>query len=363
MVFIALSLLTLLFFILNNKKSSKWPSVLLIIAYAIVFSMRDMEVADTEPYYDVYEGLIDPNMEIGYLFLNVVFKSWGFSFSGFLLIIAIFDLLFWYFCTKKALMQSNILIPLLLFMSNMGMIYYGIVLRSGMASSIMLVPITYVILSYETISSSLSINLLNLSKHVKLFLLFGVGLFFAGLFHQSAYIVIVALALYYIPLTKKWQHIFLILALVIGSIPSAPHYISSIVQPILLGGDLRMSGRFDREIVHGLSYYQIINVIIGLLYIYMAKYIENSVKQKQYQFILNLYVVGVFMSGAFSFLVAGARIGHLLIFYEFFLPAILMNNITNKAIQKKVFITFVVIVIINFARNFYGTPSLIDYLK
>lgn len=363
MIFVALSLITLLCFVISSKESSKWSSFILIIAYALVFSMRDMNVADTEPYFDVYEGVIDPNMEVGYLFLNVLFRNWGVSFSGLLLFIAIFDLFIWYHYTKKTLRQNNILIPLFLFMSNMGMVYYGIVLRSGMASSIMMIPISYLMLSYETDSRLFRNKTFDFSKHIKIFLLFGFSLYFAGLFHQSVYVVIISLVLYYFPLSKQWQYIFLLFALVIGSIPSAPQIISSFVQPILLEGDLRMSGRFDREIVHGLSIYQIINVVIGCVYINLSKYINNPVKQGQYQLILNLYVVGVLLSGAFSFLVAGARIGHLLIFYEFFLPAILMQNVTNKVIKQKVLFVFIVIILINFARNFYGTPSLIHYLK
>lgn len=362
MVFIFLTIISYVIFLNTKlKPTSKFPTIILLIAYAIVFSMRTMQVADTEPYYDTYTGIIDPNMEIGFLYLNLLFRGWGVSFNQFLLIIAVFDLLLWYEFTRKTLKQNNLLIALILFMSSMGMLYYGIVLRSGMASSIMMIPISYLMLSYEKGEQSLQ-GLNSIWSTLKKILLFVLCLFVGGLFHQSVYIVIVALLLYYIPLGRKSQYILLFLALFVSSIPSVPQYISSIVQPILENLGLRMSDRFNREIVHGLSLYQVSNVIIGFLYIALSKYMKITTHQKQYQFILNLYVVGVFLSGAFSFLTAGARIGHLLIFYEFFLPALLLQDATDKKERRRILLTILFIVVLNFARNLYSTPSLIHYI-
>lgn len=362
MVFIFLTIISYVIFLNTKlKPASKFPTIILLIAYTIVFSMRTMQVADTEPYYDTYSGIIDPNMEIGFLYLNLLFRGWGVSFNQFLLIIAVFDLLLWYEFTKKTLKQNNLLIALILFMSNMGMLYYGIVLRSGMASSIMMIPISYLMLSYEKVERSLQ-GRNNIWSALLNILLFVLCLFVGGLFHQSVYIVIVALLLYYIPLGRKSQYILLFLALFVSSIPSVPQYISSIVQPILENLGLRMSGRFDRDMVQGLSLYQVSNVIIGCLYIALSKYMKITSHQKQYRFILSLYVVGVFLSGAFSFLTAGARIGHLLIFYEFFLPALLLQDATDKKERRRILLTILFIVVLNFARNLYGTPSLIHYI-
>lgn len=324
--------------------------------------MRAMDVADTEPYYDIYYGFIDPNMEIGYLYLNNVFRHWNLEFHYFLLIIAIFDLGLWAYFTQKTLCQKELLIPLAFFMSNMGMIYYGIVLRSGMASSIMMIPIYKMMVSYNQSQKMVYSLSRKTIDNMKIIILFFVCIFFAGLFHQSVYVVIVALLLYYMPLTKKNQYIILFLALFVSAIPSMPQFISSNVQPLLEKFNLRMSSRFDREIIHGLSWYQILNVFFGFIYIRLSDTCRSISLQKQYQFILNLYIIGVFMSGAFSFLTAGARIGHLLIFYEFFLPALLLKEELNYQKRKKILSTFLFIIILNFARNLYGTPSLINYI-
>lgn len=364
MIFIFLSLLTLLLYIsTRNRPNSKWPSVLMVLTYVVVFSMRGMGVADTEPYYEVYTGFFDYGMEVGYLFLNLLFRNWGVTFRGFLFFVAIFDLFLWYHYTKKTLNQNNILIPLALFMSNMGMIYYGIVLRSGMANAIMMIPISYMLLLYESegrpvYSSGKKIKIL-----FKILFLFGGSLFVAGLFHQSIYVIIIAIVLYYFPFSKKVQYAFLVIALIIGSISFIPQLISSIVQPILEDLGMRMSDRLNRDVSQGISLYQIINVCIGFIYINWGKYIKDPGKQKQYQFILNIYIFGVFMSGAFSYLTAGSRIGHLLIFYEFFIPALLLSNVTNKVVCKKITLVILLIILFNFLRNFYGIPSLIDYIS
>lgn len=363
MVFVFLSLITFIFYgVIRGKRASQNLSIILLIIYAIVFSMRALEVADTEPYYDIYYGYIDPNMEIGYLFLNDFFRHWKLEFHYFLLIIAVFDLCLWAYFTQKTLCQKNLLMPLALFMSNMGMIYYGIVLRSGMASSIMMIPIYKMMVSYNQSQEIIYSLPRRIIDNMKMIILFFVCIFFAGLFHQSVYVVIFALLLYYMPLTKKNQYIILFLALFLSAIPSIPQFISANVQPLLEKFDLRMSGRFDGEVIHGLSWYQIINVLFGFIYIRLSDTCRSTSLQKQYQFILNLYIIGVFMSEAFSFLTAGARIGHLLIFYEFFLPALLLKEELSFRRRKKILTIFLFMIVLNLARNLYGTPSLINYL-
>ena len=361
MIFILLSVLTLFYICINwSKRDPKLPSLFLILVYCIVFSNRSMDVADTIPYEEVFSGY-PHSMEIGYLFLNNFFNSLGWSFSNFLLLIAIFDFSLWYFCTRSVLKQNNILFALLFFMSNMGMNYYGIVLRSGMASSVMFVPLCLMLNSFvdSNLTHGYKQGKINIAIIIIIFFSF---LFIGGLLHQSIYILIISLLLYFVPLRNSYRTLFLILALVITVIPSVPSFISHIVQPILASNDLRMSGRFDGDVETGLSYYQIINVIYGFMYMKWLSFIPDNIRVKQYCFILDIYVVGVFLSGAFSYLTAGSRIGHILIFYEFLMPAILISS--NKYIIKNPVVRYCMyaMIVLNFARNLYGTPSLINYI-
>ena len=49
MVFVFLSLITFIFYgVIRGKRASQNLSIILLIIYAIVFSMRALEVADTE---------------------------------------------------------------------------------------------------------------------------------------------------------------------------------------------------------------------------------------------------------------------------------------------------------------------------
>lgn len=364
MIFIFLSFLIYLFYKKSGTSYSKsGQTCFFLFLYAAVFALRDMTVADTEPYYETYTGIIDPNMELGYLYINYLFSSSDISFRFFLFLVACFDLTLWFFCTKKILKQNNLLLALFVFMSNMGLLYYGIVLRAGMANAIMYIPLAMILFFLDgNEMSGLRIKDIFKKKIILFVLLYCLFLFLASLFHQSVFILVVALPLVILPLNDKIRYMILALAFLVYFYPGVFSWVVSIAQPFMEANELRGAYRLEGDVHSGVSYSQIINIIIGVIYIVFAKSITDERHKQQYNFVLNLYVLGVLVSGIFSFITAGTRLGHMLCFYDFLLPAILANCLGDIKSLKRLYSFVLFLVFINLIRLYVTVPSLWEYL-
>lgn len=369
MIFIFLTAITLLFLLFTwKKRNSTMPTVLLLVSYIIVFTFRSMNVSDTEAYVLIFNNVYDVGIENGFKFVCNVLRGSGVSFRQFLFVIALFNITIWALCTRKILQQNNLLIPLLFFMSYSGIYTYGIILRASMAESIMLVAITYMFLHYNVVHSKNVNKQSNVLKHfsrklsLKIIVLFTLLYMLTFLFHQTALIFIVILIVYFVPLSSKIRYIISAFSLLVFLFPNVTSIISNYLMLFISTNDLRFSGYLSEAGTLELGITQTFWVISAFFYIHCTNYIQDEKNRNKYIFILNIFVIGVFFTALLSFVTAGVRVGLMLTFYEYLLPALLINYVKDTRKKRIVFIWTFFFVIANCSKIFTSLTTLINYL-
>jgi len=369
MIFIFLTAITLLFLLFTwKKRNSTMPTVLLLVSYIIVFTFRSMNVSDTEAYALIFNNVYDVGIEKGFTFVCNVLRGFGVSFRQFLFVIALFNITIWTLCTRKILQQNNLLMSLLFFMSYSGIYTYGIILRASMAESIMLVAITYMFLHYNIVYSknvSKQYNVLKLfwkKLSFNIIILFTLLYLLTVLFHQTALIFFVILIVYFVPLNSKIRYIISVFSLLVFLFPNVTTIIANYLLLFISSNDLRFSGYLLEAGTLELGITQIIWVISAFFYIHCTNYILDENNRNKYIFILNIFIIGVFVTALLSFITAGVRVGMMLTFYEYLLPALLINYIIDTRKRRIVFMWTLFFVIANCSKIFTSLTTLIHYL-
>lgn len=254
--------LTLLFFLLLLGVSCsfytphRWYNKIYWIIAAmlsVVIGLRDFSVQDTENYAALYSGItafdlssislfsFEPGFQYYTHFLK---KIAGGNLNGYFFLLALTNYVFIYFALNNwgkwhtpDNKKLNSVLFLVLYSSFFGMFYNAIVVRAGLALSILLLA-----------TSLLSKSQLNYKD------LFFAGCFFvvALSFHYSSFLGIVACVIYRIGGRKSskiyiiiWNLLFLIFILRLS-----PYVVS-----ILLGGIISVFGMFDGTDLAKYSYY------------------------------------------------------------------------------------------------------------
>lgn len=370
MVFVFLSIITFLCLMATRgRKNSLLPSIVILLLYIFTFTFRSMNVADTEPYKEMFLYGSD-YYEQGYIQLGNFLRESGFSFRGFLFAVAVIDVGIWAICTKKYINQKNLLYPIFFFFTYTGASDYGIVMRAGLADTFMYIVITYMLINYDKLPlcsrqpgrSQLFTSIFSLQS-LWIFLIFVVGISISILFHQSAFVFVVVLLLYFMPLNNKIRYALLFSSLVIYLIPSVFTSLTGWIMPILEMEEIRFAGRMENkagEAVLGLNQFFI--VIMGVIYTYYTKYLKgNRYVYLQYSFILNIFIVGIVLAAMFSYITAGVRLGYMLIFFNFLLPTMLMKNMSDSQEKRRVFVVLIGIVVVNVVRLLISVSTVSEW--
>ncbi len=353
MVFFFLSLLTFLFLFKYKNKSGVKATVFLICLYLLVFTFRSFNVADTEPYYDIFLGDYSDSLEKGFVLVNQFFLNNGFSFRHLLFAIALFNLSIWFFCTKKILPNDNLLVSLLVFMSFAGVYNYGIILRASMADSIMLIAITAIMSSIEKDYKRRG-DWLVIIKTLCLLLL-------AFFFHQTSIVLFFILIVYLFPLNNTIRLLLVLFSMCLFLFPGIATMATGRVSMFIQMNEMRLGNIEDYagDVRIGLT--NIYLAIVSFFYIYCSKFIVNIKERRKYSLVLDLYVIGVLLTALFSHIEAGVRLGLLLTFFEFLMPAILLRNV-NGSRRSTIISVVIVFVIMNIVKLLTNVPSLWYYL-
>ena len=360
--------LTLLFFLLLLGVSCsfytphRWYNKIYWIIAAmlsVVIGLRDFSVQDTENYAALYSGItafdlssislfsFEPGFQYYTHFLK---KIAGGNLNGYFFLLALTNYVFIYFALNNwgkwhtpDNKKLNSVLFLVLYSSFFGMFYNAIVVRAGLALSILLLA-----------TSLLSKSQLNYKD------LFFAGCFFvvALSFHYSSFLGIVACVIYRIGGRKSskiyiiiWNLLFLIFIL----------RLSPYVVYILLGGIISVFGMFDGtdlakysyyldelyKLTYAIPYRGVFYFVIGWFFIH---YKTNNIL---YYKALNVYLVGLLGTALFYSIEQISRITDYFLIYSIFLLYILFERYLDRKSGALLYLCTVTIQFVFFIRIIY----------
>lgn len=310
-----------------SEKNLFW---LFITVFVIIIGGRNISVPDTDQYLEFYQQTLSSSIldiplysyEIGFQLLTKILKlitnESSFFYFGIIVFINSY-LLFKSFChlkyiayqkessSDKLFYKINIQEFLLLYFSYWGLYYTGIVLRAGIAISILIYISTLLCASY-----------ISLKKWLAIFLLAIVSCFF----HITALLGIVALIVFYISkkmTMRSYLLLFLLICVIlfgrisfwiVDILDKNMPMIFSLIEDTNLA-KLQAYSNIDASIK--VSYRFLFCLVIGLFLI-MCKRMPGY-----YYKYLNVYIVGLFLGALFSAVESFSRIMDFFIVYSFIL--------------------------------------------
>lgn len=346
-VAISIFILVIIFFFeyfFSIKHISKIFECIFILFFIILFSSRNSSIPDTDSYLKIYQNTSSyyNNIEIGFLTYNNFMRNIGFSFYQYLIISEVILFGIWIYVTKNIFNKNTL--PLIIFMSYMGLYFYGIVFRAAIATTLAYYAIY--ILIYKNYKHKLIIYYLIIFTTI--------------LIHQSMVLLLFIPLFAFKNIKSNYLYFILIISLIIP-ITGINKYILLLYSKVIDILDLnRFNNYIENTSIDNETSYALINikyVIIGVICVYSRKYIV--IKQNIYNFFMNIYILGIFILSTTYFITAGSRMAMTLLFFEFILVSfIYYYSIYLKRIS---FIYIIILLSLNFIALFRGTPSLINY--
>lgn len=294
--------------------------LLIISTFIVLVAFRSLSIPDTFGYASSYQylrlGLSNVFMsyyEIGFVIYSMLIKIVaGSNYRIFFGVIAITNLVLVNKITKKYNITLTIM-PILIYLSFYGFYYNFIVLRAGLAFTLLLY-------AWSTFHNN---------KIASLFLFI-----LASFFHQSAligilgYLVIIRSRKMSLKIYLIW--LFAILALYFMRIDV---YIYDSIIEIMLNNDLFNNHRFlyyinNIKLTEGISFRFLLNYIIAIFLI-----INKKNKPSFYHDLLNIYMLGMTIIGFFSSFVWIERLTDYFIATNFLLITLAINTFKDKYIR------------------------------
>lgn len=328
----------------GHRNSRHIVQILIYTMFIIIFSSRSNDIPDTIPYREMFLKGVNSfdNVEIGYLRLNDALRNIGLSFFQYLLIIELFLFITWEYTTK--LHFSRTLLPFIIFMSYMGLYFYGIVLRAAIGTTICYLALSIMLKHINTYTLILYYLLVGLSMTI----------------HQSMLVFLFVPFLCF----KKYNNYLLYFIVAISAIIpiiGLDKYIGQYFSYFISYFNL---DRFDSYVENGSqnnnTSYALTSIkylLLSLTFIYCRKYIIlNTTK---YNFFLNIYILGFVLISNTYFITSGSRLAMCFLFFEFILVSFIYTySVLNK---KFTYLIIVVVIMINIIALYRGTPSIFLY--
>lgn len=358
MIFVLLAVVTLICLNSTKGKGAAKVALFLSVLYILIFTFRDLDVDDTEAYLGMYNGDGTEFIEKGYIWLNEFVKDLGASFTQFLFMIALFNMTVWYVCTRKLFGATKMLLPLLVFMSFAGVYNYGIILRASITDTLMYTVVTMMLLNIDRFEG---VRRGTPKGPIIMTLIVIAVLALSFTIHQTSLVLILVLLLYLVPLNNLTRYSLVCFSLMLFVIPGLATLLTKPISLIITYNELRGGNHFDEDGTMQLGLTNVFLAMTSTFYIYNIKYIKSSVERRKYELVLDIFIAGVVITALFSYIRAGARLGILLMFFEFLIPSFLMRNIDRNH-YKRVMIVIVVIVMVNMLKLLTNVLSLWHYL-
>lgn len=320
-----------------------------ILLFGLLFSMRNDLVPDTIPYRDLFNQNIslETSSEVGYLYLCYFFHNiLGTSFSQFLFVFTVIFMEIWCFITKKMLPGYQLPMLFIGFMSYFGLFYFGIVLRSSLAILTVYWGLTFLI-----------------KKSIPGSIVFILSLGLAFLFHKTSIIFLLA----FVSLISYNKYILYTL-IGVAILAALTHPFASIQGQLelFLGASEEFSKynsyAMDETLNTGFDAIFTSYVLIGLVGVYMRKYIGNSERERViYNLLLNLYVIGILLDSVMSDFRAGGRLPMQFLYFEVIIVYMILfkNRKTAKLNAKPLY--FTLFVLAKLTLLLHRTPLLLNY--
>ena len=300
-----LIIILLLSFIL--AKSKNWQiqqvSILLMV---FLFGLRSYGIPDVENYIEMYRDTLDydDGIEYGFLLLCHFFKTIGFEFHGFLLLITFLMFESWWYLTRKITDSNIIFFPFIIFCSYWGVYYYGIVLRSAIAITLMFWGIFF-LYSYK---KKLGITLFSL------FLFLSITIQIGSLLFLLVFLFRREIKAFYLYITVALSSLLLIT----GAFSSIGQYvvaISSFMGSQRFGHYVENMDGSDGASIRAWSY-----IVFAIMFICLRKYLnENERLREWYNLFLNMFILALVINSALWEIPVASRLPSQFLFFDYFL--------------------------------------------
>ena len=349
----------------SSKFSEKNLFWLFVIVLAIIIGGRSISVPDTDQYLEFYQLTLSSSIldiplysyEIGFQLLTKILKlitnGSSFFYFGIIVLINSYFLFKSFSCftdqsypSKKSsgtlINQIKLQEFLLLYFSYWGLYYTGIVLRAGIAMSILIYLSTLLCSPY-----------ISLKKWSAIFLL----AIISCSFHITALLGIIALIIFYI--SKKMtmrSYLLLFLLICIILFGKVSFWIVDMLDrnmPMIFSliedtdfAKLQAYSNIDASIK--ISFRFLFCLLIGLFFIICKR------MQLYYYKYLNVYIVGLFLGALFSAIEAFSRIMDFFVIYSFILISMRLSTINSFKIRFSIMFSIVLIQLLFVYRIIIG---------
>lgn len=344
-----LIIVTFIIALLICRSNIKGGIHIAILLFGFLFSMRNDLVPDTIPYRDLFNRNIslEVSAEIGYVYLCYFFHNvLGTSFGQFLFVFTVVFMEVWCLITKKILPSYKLPMLYMGFMSYFGIFYFGVVLRASVAIIIAYWGMTFLI------KKSLSTSIV--------FILF---LGFAFLFHKTSIIFLLA----FVCLINYNKYILYTL-IGVAILAAITHPFASIQGQLelFLGASEEFSKynsyAMDETLNTGFDAIFTSYVLIGLVGVYMRKYIGNSERERViYNLLLNLYVIGILLDSVMADFRAGGRLPMQFLYFEVIVVYMILFRNRKMAKLNAKPLYFMLFMMAKLILLLHRTPLLLNY--
>lgn len=265
-----------------------------------------------------------------YLLLNKLFLSLNFDFNSFLFCMLVLMIGVWHYSTKKIL--QDIHLALLLFISFIGIFFWGVVLRAALGLT--MGYLAFVILQ----------NKENNYRYYCFYTLITIATFF----HYS--IALFAIFPLFVHRYYSASILYFILVLLLFIPLINLQYLLSGVLNSALNIDIftRFSGYMSNDDyysnVYPLRYVK--NIFFGFCFVYARMYLLS--KKEIYNYFLNIYIIGCMIAMGLHFIGAGgSRLALNCFFFEFLLWGLIYQGSSFK--KKSMLLLLIAFAVINFS--------------
>ena len=282
--------------IITYRRSSKILLILLIGLFAWFCAERSLVTNDAIPYKNYFDALdvenffsIDGTYNLCFEFFTKICKViFGNNYKLYFAIIPVVNCLLIYLIAKRFRVYNAIIFTIA-YIAIFGIYYNYIVLRQGMAITMLLVAIYYI------------------KKNKLIGLLF---IFVACLFHESAVVGIIIFIPAWIKKikSKRYFYIVLVIAILLYFTKISDRAIILVAQKILYSGFL--SERFNKYLLYltDIEYTYDISVLHLLNFIMIALFIRCKRNTRWDDFLLHTILIGQVFLGLFSTITAIVRV-------------------------------------------------------
>lgn len=348
MLLIVLILLAVFLFVsIKYKISKKNVNILTVIIsflFVVVVSNRSDVIPDTLNYKDIYYYGISfiGYVEKFYIDICNIFNDFGVSFEAYLFFTNIFCAILWLLFASK--ISKNILFSLLMFMSYMGIYYWGIITRSNIAISLILLPLI------DLITNRKALN----------YILYFIFVFIASNIHITVSIFYLIPFLCFKEYKTKYLVLFTTVFYILSILQLSLYSTERVLSLMSEYGFSRLLYYITRDGYESERMFSFLHLKYYLLCLYFA-YEKNKIKSTSYTVFFNIYVLGNILYSMFSSVVAGSRLAILLLFFEFVLLSLINNQISNQSNNYRFLFYFMcfVLSILNFIFMYRLAPQIL----